>query len=404
MFVELHMLQNFAPSCLNRDDTNSPKDCEFGGYRRARISSQCLKRAIRTHFKQAGLLPEENLAERTKRLVELIAARLAADGRDLEAARLAVTSALAAAKLKAAAEGDGQVKTQYLLFLGNQEINELAAVVATHWDALTKPADTPEAGGKKKTAKQQKAEAQNAAPPEVVKAVDALLDGGKAADLALFGRMLADRPEKSVDAACQVAHAISTNKVSMEMDFYTAVDDLKPDDNSGADMLGTVEFNSACFYRYANIDCDGLLKNLDGDEDLARRTIEAFLKASREAIPTGKQNSMAAQNETSLVFAVVRDRGLQSLANAFVKPIRPSREQGQDKSLICNSIEALDNFWGCVSRTYGEEGIAAKSLVICLGEQPDLKSLSGSRTDAFASLVASVLGSIRFGTNGKGAA
>lgn len=401
MFIELHILQNFAPSCLNRDDTNSPKDCEFGGYRRARISSQCLKRAIRTHFKEAGLLPEKNLAERTKRLVELIATRLAEQGRDLETAKQAVTSALAAATLKATSEGGGEVKTQYLLFLGNQEINDLQSVVTTHWDALTKPAETVEPGGKKKTAKELKSAAKNAAPAEVVKAVNKLLDGGKAADLALFGRMLADLPEKNVNAACQVAHAISTNKVTMEMDFYTAVDDLKPNDNSGADMLGTVEFNSACFYRYANIDCDGLLKNLHGDETLARETIKAFLQASREAIPTGKQNSSAAQNETSLVLAVVRERGLQSLANAFVQPVRPSRDQGVDKSLIRNSVEALDQFWGSITKAYGEEGVKAKSLVICLREEPELKSLATSRTDAFSSLVTTVLDSVSFTKNGK---
>ncbi len=400
MFVELHMLQNFAPSCLNRDDTNSPKDCEFGGYRRARISSQCLKRAIRTHFKDAALLPEENLAERTKRLVELIAGRLAKDGRDLETAKAAVTAALAAARLKATPEG-AEVKTQYLLFLGNQEIKKLTELVATHWEALTKQPEATEASGKKKNAKQQKAEAQNAVPPEVVKAVDKLLDGGKAADLALFGRMLADLPEKNVNAACQVAHALSTNKVNMEMDFYTAVYDLKPEDSAGADMLGTVEFNSACFYRYANIDCDALLKNLHGDEDLTRKTIEAFLNASRSAIPTGKQNSSAAHNEPSFVFAVVRQSGLQSLANAFVKPARPSREDGIDKSLICNSIEAADKFWGRVTSAYGEESVVAKSYVECLAEDPELPILVKSKAANFDTLVKTVLDNISFGQKGK---
>ncbi len=399
MFVELHMLQNFAPSCLNRDDTNSPKDCEFGGYRRARISSQCLKRAIRTHFKDAALLPEENLAERTKRVVELIAGQLAEDGKDLETAKKAVTAALGAARLKAEPDG-AEVKTQYLLFLGNQEIKNLKQLVATHWEALTKQPEATEASGKKKTAKQQKADAQNAVPPEVVKAVDKLLDGGKAADLALFGRMLADLPEKNVNAACQVAHALSTNKVNMEMDFYTAVDDLKPEDSAGADMLGTVEFNSACFYRYANIDCDALLKNLQGDEDLTRKTIKAFLSASRSAIPTGKQNSSAAHNEPSFVFAVVRKSGLQSLANAFVKPARPSREDGVDKSLICNSIEAADKFWGRVTSAYGEEGVVAKSYVECLAEDPELPILAKSKAANFAALVKTVLDNVSFGQKG----
>src|SRR5712671_533258 len=128
--------------------------------------------------------------------------------------------------------------------------------------------------------------------------------------------MLADLPENNVDAACQVAHAISTNKIhSMEMDYYTAVDDLKPDDTAGADMIGTVEFNSACFYRYANLDLHQLKVNLQDDADLTKKTAEAFLKAFVNAIPTGKQNTFAAQQKPSLVFAVVRTGGPMSLAN-----------------------------------------------------------------------------------------
>ena len=94
---------------------------------------------------------------------------------------------------------------------------------------------------------------------------------GKAIDLALFGRMLADLPEKNTDAACQVAHAISTHAVEREFDFYTAIDDLKPDDTSGADMMGTVEFNSACLYRYAVINWDKLVENLQEDGILAKK-------------------------------------------------------------------------------------------------------------------------------------
>jgi CRISPR system Cascade subunit CasC len=156
-------------------------------------------------------------------------------------------------------------------------------------------------------------------PEEIKKELNRLLNGGMAVDLALFGRMLADLPNKNIDAACQVAHALSTNKVSMEFDFFTAVDDLSPEEETGAGMMGTVEFNSACFYRYANIDLKQLTGNLAGDSELAQKAVEAFLRAAVATIPTGKQNSMAAQNPPSLVFAVVRDKGLWSLANAFVK-------------------------------------------------------------------------------------
>src|SRR5205814_5665072 len=141
------------------------------------------------------------------------------------------------------------------------------------------PTNAGEAGaGAKRSAKDAKDAGKNAVPAPVKKAVLGVLDGGKAADLALFGRMIADLPDKNVDAACQVAHAISTNKVSFEFDFYTAVDDLKPDDTAGADMLGTVEFNSACFYRYSNLDLGQLVENLGGDEQLGRQTVEAFVR------------------------------------------------------------------------------------------------------------------------------
>src|SRR5579883_3533206 len=242
MFIELHLLQNFAPSNLNRDDTGSPKECEFGGYRRARISSQCFKRAIRMHF--PALLRKEELATRSKLVVtQKVVPALVGRGRDSEQARIAVERALGAVKLKL---DDG--KTQYLLFLSASEVAALTDACDRNFDVLLR------AAGGNPGNKKSKNEARAEIPSEVRSAVESILDGGKAADLALFGRMLADLPERNVDAACQVAHAISTNNIhSMEMDYYTAVDDLKPEDTAGADMIGTVEFNSACFYRYATL-------------------------------------------------------------------------------------------------------------------------------------------------------
>src|SRR5262249_55528249 len=279
------------------------------------------------------LIPAANRAVRTKRLLEEACRQLAREGRDEGAITRAISTALAACKMKF----DDKKKdlTQYLLFLGKGEIANFLGLVDEQFDLISKEAektDEPANGGKKKTAKQQKAAAKEAVPDAVLKAVPALLDGGKAADLALFGRMLADLPEKNVDAACQVAHAISTNKVhSMEMDYYTAVDDIN-NDNPGADMIGTVEFNSACFYRYATLDVTELVGGsgdekstrpfgLQGDLELARTTATAFLKAFVHSVPTGKQNSFAAHNPPSLVFAVVRDGPPVSLANAFVKPV-----------------------------------------------------------------------------------
>ena len=119
-------------------------------------------------------------------------------------------------------------------------------------------------------------------------------------------------------------------------------------------MIGTVEFNSACFYRYANVDLAQLCENLKGDKELAERTLEAFIHASIEAIPSGKQNSMAAQNPPSFVMAVVRRGGLWSLANAFLNPIAPD----ETNDLVKQSIRRIDHHWGALTRMYGTRAIA----------------------------------------------
>ncbi len=352
MFVELHLIQNFAPSNLNRDDTGAPKDCEFGGYRRARISSQCLKRAVRTAFSDLKLIPEAQLAQRTKRVTDALTAKLVEQEKDETQARAAIETLLEGVGL--AVKED---KTQYLLFLGQREIDAIARLCLEHWDTLVIPsppgAEAAAAGGARVSAKDAKKQGKAAVPKELQNALKGVLDGGKAADLALFGRMIADLPERNVFAASQVAHAISTHTVSTEFDFYTAVDDRQPEDTAGADMLGTIEFNSACFYRYANVDVGQLAQNLLGDHELARQTVTAYLRAMVAAIPTGKQNSMAAHNPPSLIFAVVREYGLWSLANAFVDPVRATR--GGD--LIGNSVRALDGYWAELTRMYGTEGI-----------------------------------------------
>jgi len=237
MRIEIHVLQNVAPANLNRDDTNSPKDAIFGGYRRARLSSQSQKRAVRLFFRNANLFSPEDLAVRTRLLLnEKIVPALVEQGRDPEEARKAGATLLELIKKKESGFLDEEGKTKYLLFLGNREIEQLINLAVEHYDELAK-------GKLSKTTSKA-----------ILDAFKKILNGGKAIDLALFGRMLADRAEWNVDAAAQVAHAISTHKVDREFDFYTAVDDLSPEDETGAGMMGDVEFYSATFYRYANLD------------------------------------------------------------------------------------------------------------------------------------------------------
>lgn len=338
LFVEFHLIQNFAPSNLNRDDTGAPKEAVFGGYRRARVSSQCFKRAIRLAAQGLPGLPVENQGVRTKKLRQLLRDELTARGRSLEDADMRIETALSAAGLQLKEDG----KTQYLLFLGQQEIAGFADLVDRHWDILQ-----PAAGnGEKKSKKDAKA----AVPPEVQKQAKAIMNGGKAVDVALFGRMLADLPEVNQDAACQVAHALSTHKVERDFDYFTAVDDKGDADESGAGMIGQVEFNSATFYRYAVIDPHKLTENLQDDRELALRGIEAFVEAIARAIPTGKQNTFAAHNPPSFIGVVVRHGSALNLANAFESPVFAKHGE----SLTGQSVARLADYESKLAGVYGD--------------------------------------------------
>jgi CRISPR system Cascade subunit CasC len=358
MILELHIIQNFAPSNLNRSDTGSPKDCIFGGVRRARISSQCFKRAMRTYFREKFERPE-NLAERSTRLIENIAQRLVAKGRDEEQSRKVALEALTSIGLKTSKKD--AAKTEYLLFMGRDELNRIAETCSAHFDELAK--DKPSEETKK----------------AVEKALLDLMNEGKAADLGLFGRMLADLPKRNRDAASQVAHAISTHKVGLEFDFFTAVDDLRPEDTVESGHLGTVEFNSACFYRYANVNIDKLRENLQNDEELTKATVAAYIRAAVEALPTGKQNTFATHERPSLVYAVVRDSGMMSLANAFEKPVY-SPEGG----LVDRSIEALAEHYGKVTGVYGDN--AASRVFVTTGIADNAAKL-GDNVETFDALL-----------------
>lgn len=337
MLIEMHMIQNFAPSNLNRDDTNNPKDCEFGGVRRARISSQCIKRAIRLEpvFSQMTQVPA---GERTRWLAADIKKILVEKGKPEEQAAREAIAFISALLDGMDAKKEKEERSKVLFYISDEEKEYIVTSILEHWD------DEGEDKYKEALKQYNKSFAnRNSAP-----------------DIALFGRMLAANPKLSLDASCQVAHAISTHRVNMDVDFFTAVDDLIVEDESGAGMMGVTGFNSACFYRYACLDWDQLVQNLEGDLDLARRTVQGFIHASIQALPTGKQNSFAAHNPPSFVMTVVRGEGAPwSLVNAFERPVRADRSHG----LVENSILALDAYWGKLQRVFGgEQHVAAVAL------------------------------------------
>ncbi|TBO27940.1 type I-E CRISPR-associated protein Cas7/Cse4/CasC [Aquabacterium lacunae] len=355
-FLEFHLIQNFAPSNLNRDDTGAPKDALFGGHRRARVSSQCFKRAVRDVARSQSLLPEEFMGVRTMKLKQLLQDKL--PHRPAEETAGKIEAALAAAGLKLKDGG----KTEYLLFLGEREISAFATLVDQHWDVL---------GGAEKKSKK---DAKSSLPKEVIDQAKSILDGGKAVDVALFGRMLADLPSVNKDAACQVAHAISTHKVTREFDYFTAVDDVPDnDDGAGADMIGQIEFNSATLYRYAALDVAKLVSNLQGDQALALSAVEAFTHAMVRAIPSGKQNTFAAHNMPQFVGVCLRHASPMSLANAFEKPVQPR----SDASYSDQSIKGLAEHDDKLGKVYGHPDDAWVWLDLS-GQWPSEKGTSAA--------------------------
>ncbi len=351
MFVELHVIQNFAPSNLNRDDTGNPKDAEFGGVRRARVSSQCFKRAIR----EASVFAKTTEAEpgaRTRRAVALLKKPLLKAGKDEEEINAVLEDFVPKYLGKLEGKLAEDVRTKVMVFISPGEIQTIADTLLEHWDGLL--------------AKDNRTKVRRSLIRDLIKTFKNVTS---APDIALFGRMLAQKPVLNIDAACQVAHALSTHRVTMEMDFWTAVDDLKAleeDPDAGAGGMGFTGFDSACFYRYVRLDWKQLLENLGGDIDLARNTVEAFLRAVVEAVPTGKQNAFAAHNPPSFMLAAVREGSFGwSLVNAFERPVHPRAGSG----LVAPSVEALDAYWQRLTEVYGSDSVVTATA---LALDPDL--------------------------------
>ena len=343
LFVEFHLIQNFAPSNLNRDDTGAPKDALFGGHRRARVSSQCFKRCVRTWVRTQARLSPEVLGTRTLHLERLLGDELNALGlADIskfnEIINLALKRKGGKDKNEKADDKEEDSSLSYLLFISPAEIGALKQVIATHADAI------------KTLAAKKKLKAADV-PDDMRQAVKEAFSRLRAVDIALFGRMLADLPKANQHAACQVAHALSTHRVEREFDYFTAVDDLGTPDETGAPMIGQVEFNSATFYRYAVLDPDKLVENLQGDRTLALAGTAAFTDALALAIPTGKQNTFAAHNKPSFIGVVIRHASPFNLANAFEKPVWPDRY----KPLTAQSVEALAAHEKLLAGFYGDK-------------------------------------------------
>lgn len=282
LYVDIHALQTVPPSCLNRDDTGSPKTALYGGVVRSRVSSQCWKRAIRTMFHDE-LFPENMVGVRTKKIASLVAKEIEALDPSQNAPELAEKALKMAglAKIKADEEADS------LFFLSMAQAQALAKLVVNGIDE-----------------KRAYVEALKYQP---------------SVDMALFGRMVASVPSLSYDAAAQVAHSISTHMVQNEYDFFTAVDDCRSEDQNGSAYLDTVEYNSSTLYRYATVNVLELASMLGSEE--TPHAVQAFVEAFIRSMPTGKQNSFANRTLPDVVYITLRKDQPVNLCCAFENPV-----------------------------------------------------------------------------------
>lgn len=293
LYVDFHVLQTVPPSCVNRDDTGSPKTSVYGGSVRARVSSQAWKRAMRVMF-TGEMSDAVETGYRIKKGADLVAKQITLLAPESDAEKLA-KKAIESAGIKSDDKG-----TKALFFMSEAQAKALAELAV---DGCTD--------------KKQYKKALKSAP---------------SADMALFGRMVADDPSLNYDAAAQVAHSISTHTVQNEFDYFTAVDDCAPEDNAGAGHLGTVEYNSATLYRYATVNVLELVRTLGAEQ--AAQTVRAFGEAFIRSMPTGKQNSFANRTLPDAVYITLRQDQPVNLSRAFEKPVRKSEEGYAEPSKV----------------------------------------------------------------------
>ena len=373
MLYEIHMLKNYPPTNLNRDDTGAPKTCLFGGVNRGRISSQCLKRSWRTSelFRQEiGL---ENLGIRTRHLPKLVCDRLAEMGIE-EDKCLALLPKLTAFGNKDAQENKKGSYMPQVVFFAPQDIEAVADAVLPLLE-------------KCQTAKQVTA--------LKAKDITAAVTGANARpvslDIALFGRMVTSNAFADVEASMQVAHAISTNKVVLESDYFTAMDDLLSGDTmeeSGSAMIGDIDYNASCYYIYASLDTDALRENLKYAEDpglLVRKAIPALLRTMALTNPSGKQNTFAGHTLPSAILVECKNAKIPvSLANAFADPVRANREG----DLVENSIRRLSEELGLMDRSFGIP--VEKRLWFCVDKYAIAPSCESTICKTFPEMVEAV--------------
>ena len=373
--LELHIIQSVPVACLNRDDLNSPKTAVFGGVQRARVSSQSWKRAIRDMAKEMS--PDLFKGNRTRRMVFELKKRFVEKGISAENA-VAISEHIAGIieTLDSKKDEAGLAKIKTLMFFSEAEYDAMAAGVVDAEDVKENLDDLSTSLDGVKSAESQGSEMKKAAKKSldgVFKRMKTLSKNNlakliksaqlkDAADIALFGRMVANDHSLTVEAASMFSHPLSTHKADNEIDFFAAVDDLQTKDESGAGMTGTLEYNSATYYRFAALNLD-MLRDKEHLEDMTkeerREIVKAFIDATIKAIPTANQYTKNANTLPAYVLGVIREAGHPiQLVNAFESPVRPS-----PNGFVVESINRLNAEFADLKDTWGIESNFSKAVV-----------------------------------------
>lgn len=364
-FVQLHLLTAYPPANLNRDDLGRPKTALVGGAERLRVSSQSLKRAWRTSdvFRQ---FKESSMGKRTKRVgEEYIFPELSKVFPEEEAIAWVRDVLEVYGEVDSAGKEENKKRDIYLkqlVFISPEEIKTLTTFVETLIQSQnTEPSEEIKEILDLRAARDKaKGNTKKKKHSQLIEQLKhhLLIPTPKAVDIGLFGRMLASSPSYNVEAACQVAHAITVHKVAVEDDFYTAVDDLnRGEEDVGAGHMGDTEFGAGLFYLYLCIDRRLLLENLGGDTDLARRTLSALIESAATVAPTGKQNSFGSRARASYILCEKGDTQPRNLSVAFLKPA-----EAHGDGLLANAIAALEDERDRLDQAYGDGDADAKVM------------------------------------------
>lgn len=374
--LELHIIQSVPVSCLNRDDLGSPKTAVFGGVQRARVSSQSWKRAIREMAKEMS--PAVFNGNRTRLMVAQFVKRFMVQ--DIEKGSAVVVAEYIASvveTLDSKKDNEGYIKIKTLMFFSPLEYDAIASAVPREVWSVAKEIDELRAQNSDQDAKKlkkqidEKTKAFEKISKKVIENAVNSVQLKDAADIALFGRMVANDPSLTLEAAAMFSHALSVHKVDNEIDFFAAVDDLQPDSEVGGGHLGTLEFNSATYYRFAAVNLDMLADAAHlGAMTLEERksVVETFVKATIEAVPGARRATMNSNTMPIRVLGVVRETGHPiQLINAFEKPLY-SKEGYAEKAKVALNEEYknLKDTWG-VSAVF-EKAIPDVSLKTFLEE------------------------------------